>query len=415
MSGNDKEASALGHGHRHFDANSGRSASQQEQQQPIAELWCVTKVDVIRFTYLWTVNNFSCVRGEVGEGLKSSTFSAPDSDVKWCLRVNPRGLDDESKEYLSVYLLLLSCDKSECRAKFRFSILNKKGEERKAMESQRAYRFVQGKDWGFKKFIRRDFLMAEENGLLPNDKLTIHCEVSIFDNSENLTGTTKAKHICVPPCRLKEDFDSLLDSGCMSDVVLVVRYNKDAAVTGMKIGDENDDDSLDICREFPAHKAILAARSPVFNAMFEHPMEESRKGKVEIDDISPEVFKDLLRFIYTGTVAEESLQTNADDLLAASDKYQLDRLRLMCEETLCSNLNSENAADVLVLADRHSGSQLKSIAIDYINSHPEEVMETDGWKSLVKNNAQLVADAFRALACSPDAAFWPMRKKFKKS
>ena len=36
-------------------------------------------------------------------------------------------------------------------------------------ESQRAYRFVQGKDWGFKKFIRRDFLMDEANGLLPND------------------------------------------------------------------------------------------------------------------------------------------------------------------------------------------------------------------------------------------------------
>ena len=45
-------------------------------------------------------------------------------------------------------------------------------------ESQRAYRFVQGKDWGFKKFIRRDFLMDEANGLLPDDKLTIFCEVS---------------------------------------------------------------------------------------------------------------------------------------------------------------------------------------------------------------------------------------------
>ena len=45
-------------------------------------------------------------------------------------------------------------------------------------ESQRAYRFVQGKDWGFKKFIRRDFLMDEVNGLLPDDKLTIFCEVS---------------------------------------------------------------------------------------------------------------------------------------------------------------------------------------------------------------------------------------------
>ena len=45
-------------------------------------------------------------------------------------------------------------------------------------ESQRAYRFVQGKDWGFKKFIRRDFLMDDANGLLPDDKLTIYCEVT---------------------------------------------------------------------------------------------------------------------------------------------------------------------------------------------------------------------------------------------
>lgn len=48
-------------------------------------------------------------------------------------------------------------------------------------ESQRAYRFVQGKDWGFKKFIRRDFLLDEANGLLPDDKLTLYCEVSHFD------------------------------------------------------------------------------------------------------------------------------------------------------------------------------------------------------------------------------------------
>ena len=47
-----------------------------------------------------------------------------------------------------------------------------------SLESQRAYRFVRGKDWGFKKFIRRDFLFDDTNGLLPEDKLTIYCEVS---------------------------------------------------------------------------------------------------------------------------------------------------------------------------------------------------------------------------------------------
>lgn len=117
-----------------------------------------------------------------------------------CLRVNPKGLDEESKDYLSLYLLLVSCNKTEVRAKFKFSILNAKREETKAMgnkyknlftnenififilfsESQRAYRFVQGKDWGFKKFIRRDFLLDEANGLLPDDKLTIFCEVIYF-------------------------------------------------------------------------------------------------------------------------------------------------------------------------------------------------------------------------------------------
>lgn len=46
-------------------------------------------------------------------------------------------------------------------------------------ESQRAYRFVQGKDWGIKKFIRRDFLLEDTNGLLCDDKLTLYCEVSL--------------------------------------------------------------------------------------------------------------------------------------------------------------------------------------------------------------------------------------------
>lgn len=50
-----------------------------------------------------------------------------------CLRVNPKGLDEESKDYLSLYLLLVSCNKTEVRAKFKFSILNAKREETKAM------------------------------------------------------------------------------------------------------------------------------------------------------------------------------------------------------------------------------------------------------------------------------------------
>lgn len=81
-----------------------------------------------------------------------------------CLRVNPKGLDEESKDYLSLYLLLVSCPKAEVRAKFKFSILNAKGEETKAMgESAGFYRGFVGVIFPAMKtfiFLCRKFLLC---------------------------------------------------------------------------------------------------------------------------------------------------------------------------------------------------------------------------------------------------------------
>lgn len=340
---------------------------------------------------MWTINNFSFCREEMGEVLKSSTFSAGANDkLKWCLRVNPKGLDEESKDYLSLYLLLVSCNKSEVRAKFKFSILNAKREETKAMESQRAYRFVQGKDWGFKKFIRRDFLLDEANGLLPDDKLTLYCEVSVVADSVNVFGQNNSIQFKVPECHLSENLGNLFESQKFSDVIL--------SVNG---------------REFYAHKAILAARSLVFSAMFEHEMEEKKQNRVAITDMDHEVLREMLRFIYTGKAP--NLEKMADDLLAAADKYALERLKVMCEEALCSNLSVETATDVLILADMHSADQLKAHAIDFINTHAGDVMDTAGWKNMVYRHPHLVAEAFRALATQQIPPIGPPRKRIKQS
>ncbi len=70
----------------------------------------------------------------------------------------------------------------------------------------------------------------------------------------NITGQTSYSPVKVPQCRLSEDLSQLFDNSSFSDVILVV-------------GD----------RQFHVHKAILAARSCVFNAMFEHEMEEKKQ------------------------------------------------------------------------------------------------------------------------------------------
>jgi len=52
--------------------------------------------------------------------------------------------------------------------------------------------------------------------------------------------------------------------------------------------------------------------------MFEHEMEESKLNRVAISDISPDVFKEMLNFLYTGK--SPNLNEMAADLLAAADK-----------------------------------------------------------------------------------------------
>ena len=51
---------------------------------PLAESWCHTHLKVHKFSYLWTIDNFSFCKEEIGEVLKSSTFSTgPDDSLKW--------------------------------------------------------------------------------------------------------------------------------------------------------------------------------------------------------------------------------------------------------------------------------------------------------------------------------------------
>ncbi|RNA33106.1 roadkill isoform X4 [Brachionus plicatilis] len=156
---------------------------------------------------------------------------------------------------------------------------------------------------------------------------------------------------------------------------------------------------------------ILLARSVVFAAMFEHQMLEGKSNRVTIEDVDSDVMTEVLRFIYTDKA--NGIDKMADLLLAASDKYALERLKALCEESLSNNLDTENAADTLVLADMHSANQLKTQAIDFINTHASDVIETHGWKNMTKCYPHLVAETFKALVNQQSPTIGPARKKLK--
>lgn len=75
-------------------------------------------------------------------------------------------------------------------------------------------------------------------------------------------------------------------------------------------------------------QVILAAGSPYFRTMFASGMEESRKELIEMKQIDPIVFGQVLKFIYTGNV--EIGGATVQDLFTQAHQFQISQLVESC-------------------------------------------------------------------------------------
>ncbi|UYV69909.1 SPOPL [Cordylochernes scorpioides] len=308
-----------------------------------SKFWCHTEDKIINSFFKWTINQYISKKTNSEICIKSPRFFSNQSEnLKWCLEAYLVGVDEESQGFLSLFLKLESTDKTEVNSKFELALINEKGDKSNHMEF--THKFTKGDKNGSSLFIKNDFLIDEKNGLLPDDKLTIVCDMKVIEETIVSSGVASKIQFQLPESRWSEDMRSILESSKFSDVVL--------KACGHTVY---------------AHKNILAARSPVFAAMFEHDMKENRESLVEIEDMEPVVLREMIRFIYTGQ--SPNLKTIADTLLPAADKYGLERLKVICEVSLASNLSLKNAAKLLVLADTYNALQLKTHIMSFISEH----------------------------------------------
>ena len=83
---------------------------------------------------------------------------------------------------------------------------------------------------------------------------------------------------------------------------------------------------------FPAHRAILAARSPVFAAMFQNDANgKAEHRRIEITDVPPATFDALIKFMYMGNI--HGSVDNRQLYLAAS-LYQVETLKRLCRSSI---------------------------------------------------------------------------------
>jgi len=119
------------------------------------------------------------------------------------------------------------------------------------------------------------------------------------------------------------------------------------------------------------------------------------ENRVEINDISPDIFEALLRFIYTDRV--NFAQLDVQDLLVAANKYMIPLLKLECQKNLSERLTTRNCVEMLALADLHNCVHLKRSAANFILHNRDGVMQSDGWKDLKQSRPDLTIDVLESL------------------
>lgn len=130
------------------------------------------------------------------------------------------------------------------------------------------------------------------------------------------------------------------------------------------------------------HKNILAGRCEYFKALFSSNMLEARSSKIIEPEYSYASMRAILQFIYTDEAP--ALENIAVELLVASNKYMLERLKNLCEDYLAQTMTLENVIDILSLAELHVASELKSLALKFAVKHFEAVIKLPAFKSLSK-------------------------------
>lgn len=315
----------------------------------------------------WTISEFSKRQEKPGESCDTEMISANFNDelINMFLRIYPRGLNMYCRNFVSLYLQIDQDSKPNVTVKYTFALLNAKN---KILTRTPSSHCVQRR--GYRKLISRKSILTMSKGILPEDELKISCEILIMSNIDPvLEENNMTVEELLEVCRLNKSFD-------------VVKVH----VSG---------------KEFTVHRSILATHSKYFAKMFIKLYALYREGNTNcngmlLKDVHPDTFTEIIRFVYTGKVL--NIKNVVFDLLVAAHKYEINKLKVICDDTLRNQLCPQIAAITLVHAENCGLDRLKNETIDVILNNTDEVKYTAGWTVLQTEHPQLMREIIQKIA-----------------
>ena len=102
--------------------------------------------------------------------------------------------------------------------------------------------------------------------------------------------------------------------------------------------------------EVLCHKHILAAASPVLEAMVKNNHREAIESKADIK-LSAEIGRTFVQYIYTGEMQVDVLKEHALAFLEMGEMFNLQELKDLAESEMLSQLTKENMVQKISLGE----------------------------------------------------------------
>ncbi|XP_078148494.1 BTB/POZ and MATH domain-containing protein 2-like [Carex rostrata] len=322
--------------------------------------------------YHFKINRSETKDMDIGEKITSPNFRVGQHD--WAIACYPQGNKKDNSEYVSVFLRLRR-KFVDVRATFEFAILDKDGNVSPTTLGEASHTYTSHKEsWGFPRFLKR--IKLEETYI--KDCIFVIC-VKVTIKDESCTGASWNAHSM---CFRHERIQKFREETKGTDVTFDVNG-----------------------KNFVAHRLILAAHSPVFEAAFFGSMAESNMDcNIMITEIMPSVFKAMLDFMYNGVLSvneklvdcEEPMSSTVflQHLFAAADRYAVENLKATCKYELVQCISLDTVLSILQLAENHNCSDLKKKCLEFI-VHKDNFVSlalSERFINLMQNYPSLLAE-----------------------
>ncbi|GBM74332.1 Protein roadkill [Araneus ventricosus] len=213
---------------------------------------------------------------------------------------------------------------------------------------------------------------------IENDALYLDFDFTICDSRPLSLQTAD-----LTPPKLRTDPK---ETTLMRDLVDLHRTKEFSDVT-LRVGGE----------ALPAHKSILAARSPRFEEIFTRLRKKKMKCEnhiEEIGDVDENTMALMLKFIYTDQL-EDMDDERCLSLYSAAQKYRISSLQCKCAKVLRTNLSVKAVYKVLLIAEEFKDSDMKMVALDFILEHYQHVLLTPEWQAFTEEHEELANQVMR--------------------